>query len=192
MRRSDCRRDFIIYFRAMSTIIFGGGCFWCIEAVFRRLKGVTGVMSGYAGGDRPEPSYETVSRGNSGHAEVVRVEFDPAQITLDQLLAVFFTMHDPTTMNRQGGDVGEQYRSVIFYTDEVQKPAIEAYKQKLEKDGVFDAPIVTAVEKAPEFYPAEDYHQSYYENNPQNPYCAAIISPKLGKLRKEFSHLLRD
>lgn len=176
----------------MSSIIFGGGCFWCIEAVFRRLKGVMVVMSGYAGGDMARPSYEAVSGGNSGHAEVVHVEFDPAQITLDQLLAVFFTMHDPTTVNRQGGDVGEQYRSVVFYTEDAQKSVIEAYKAKLEKDGVFGKPIVTTIEKAPEFYPAEDYHQSYYENNPQNPYCAAIISPKLGKLRKEFSHLLRD
>lgn len=175
----------------MSSIIFGGGCFWCVEAVFRRLRGVHKVTSGYAGGNLSKPSYEAVSEGRSGHAEVVRVEFDPTEISLDQLLAVFFTMHDPTTMNRQGNDVGEQYRSVIFSTAKTQIAVIEKYIQKLTDEKIFDAPIVTKIESSPKFYPAEEYHQAYYENNASNPYCEAIISPKLAKLRREFSHLLR-
>lgn len=176
----------------MQSIIFGGGCFWCIEAVFRRLKGVSAVTSGYAGGDARGADYETVSGGRSGHVEVVKIEFDPNIVSLDQLLAVFFTMHDPTTLNRQGNDVGAQYRSVIFYMDDEQRAAIEKYIQKLTDEKIFDAPIVTEIKKSLEFYAAEQYHQQYYENNASNPYCEAIISPKIAKLRREFAHLLKE
>ena len=176
----------------MSSIIFGGGCFWCVEAIFKRLRGVTKVVSGYAGGTISKPDYEAVCSGKTGHAEVIKVEFDPAKITLDQLLAVFFSSHDPTTVDRQGNDVGEQYRSVVFYSDEAQKQMIEKYLENLTREKTFDEPIVTQVEKAPEFFPAEDYHQNYYDSNPQNPYCQMVISPKIAKLREKFLPLLKE
>jgi peptide-methionine (S)-S-oxide reductase len=173
------------------TIVFGGGCFWCVEAIFQMLKGVESVTSGYAGGDMPNPSYEQVSRQRTGHAEVVRVVFDPSVVTLETLLAVFFTSHDPTTVNRQGGDVGEQYRSAVYYTDEAQKLVIESFIKKLTDDKTFSKPIVTEVKPLGAFYEAEGYHQNYYENNQDAPYCQAVIDPKIVKLRKTFAHLLK-
>lgn len=172
-------------------IVFGGGCFWCVEAVLEELRGVVEVTSGYAGGQSANPSYAEVSRGESGHVEVVRVTFDPAVIRLDQLFAVFFATHDPTTHNRQGNDVGEEYRSVIFYTSEAQQVAAQQYIAQLEAHVTFAKPIVTTVEPLVAFYAAEAEHQAYYRRNEGSGYCQVIISPKLAKLRKEFSDLLK-
>ncbi|MFA7286235.1 MAG: peptide-methionine (S)-S-oxide reductase MsrA [Patescibacteria group bacterium] len=176
----------------MATALFGAGCFWCTEAVMKSLKGVTAVRSGYAGGALENPSYEAVSTGATGHAEVVEVTFDPTLLTYEQLLEVFFGTHDPTQMNRQGNDIGTQYRSVIYYSDESQQVIAEAVKKRLQEDNTFGAPIVTAIEPAGIFYPAENYHQNYYALNPGNPYCQAIISPKVAKLRNKFAPLLKD
>ncbi len=170
----------------METLVLGGGCFWCTEAVFQRLKGVQKVVSGYMGGLFPNPSYREICTGKTGHAEVILVEFDPKQISLEELLLVFFKTHDPTTLNRQGNDVGTQYRSVIFYADEVQRLAAEKLIQDLETEQVFDAPIVTELTPASEFYPAEDYHQNYFNQNGYQPYCTFVIQPKLEKFKKEF------
>ncbi len=175
-----------------SKAIFGGGCFWCTEAVFERLKGVSGVESGYAGGNMPKPSYELVSGGDSGHAEVIQVEFDPAVISYQDLLNVFFASHDPTTLNQQGADKGTQYRSVVYYLDDAQRDMAEKYVAKLAADKVFDKPIVTEVKPAQEFYPAEKYHQDFYNNNQNYPYCQIVINPKLAKLREKFAHLLKE
>ncbi len=172
-------------------ITLGGGCFWCMEAVFQMLRGVESVMSGYTGGAMPNPTYEQVCGGATGHAEAVKVEFDPSIIRLNDLLAVFFTTHDPTTPNRQGHDIGTQYRSAIFYSSEEQKKTINAFIEKLNEEKTFSAPIVTQVEPASIFYPAEQYHQNYYANNPEQAYCQAVINPKLGKLRKSYAHLLK-
>jgi peptide-methionine (S)-S-oxide reductase len=171
--------------------IFGGGCFWCIEATLTRLRGVERVTSGYSGGTMPNPTYEQVCSGSSGHVEVVEVEYDPAIITYHDLLNVFFAMHDPTTLNRQGNDVGEQYRSVIFTEDEAQQKEAEAFIKQLTADGTFDKPIVTEVKPAMAFYKAEEYHQSYYDKNKEAGYCSVIISPKIAKLRKAFAPLLK-
>lgn len=168
---------------------FGGGCFWCTEAIFKELKGVTKVSSGYAGGSIPNPTYEQVCNGNTGHAEVIQIEFDPTQISYEQLVEVFFATHDPTTMNRQGNDVGEQYRSVIFYHDTTQKLAAEQVKIQVDQEKVYDRPIVTAVQPFENYYPAETYHQNYYANNAEQPYCQAVINPKLAKFRKRFAAL---
>jgi len=176
----------------MEAIVFGGGCFWCTEAVFQRLKGVNNVTSGYAGGTKENPLYEHVSSGRSGHAEVIQVEFDPAIISIADLLNVFFTTHDPTTLNQQGADVGTQYRSVIYYTNEQQRAVAEEFIQKLAQDKVFDSPITTEVKPLAEFYPAEDYHQDFYNRNDEYPYCQAIINPKLAKLRQKFANLLKE
>ena len=173
------------------TIIFGGGCFWCMEAVFQMLQGVNSVTSGYTGGTTPNPSYEDVCTGTTGHVEAIKIEFDPEIIKLNDLLAVFFTTHDPTTLNRQGNDVGTQYRSAIFYTNPKQKTEIDQFIQKLTDDQVFKDPIVTEVKPAGEFYEAEDYHKNYYRNNENKPYCQVIISPKIAKLRKQYRHLLQ-
>jgi peptide-methionine (S)-S-oxide reductase len=173
------------------TAVFGGGCFWCIEAVFQRLTGVLHVESGYMGGHVDKPTYRQVCAGNTGHVEVVRVTFDPAQIAFRDLLDVFFAMHDPTTENRQGNDVGEQYRSVIFYNDEEQRRIAEETIVELTAAKAFPEPIVTAVEPATTFYPAEDYHQNYYNENSRQPYCAFVISPKIAKLEKKFAERLR-
>lgn len=170
----------------METLVLGGGCFWCTEAVFQRLKGVEKVVSGYMGGLFPNPSYREICTGKTGHAEVILVEFDPKQISLEELLLVFFKTHDPTTLNRQGNDVGTQYRSVIFYADEVQRLAAEKLIQDLETEQVFDAPIVTELSPASEFYRAEDYHQNYFNQNGYQPYCTFVIQPKLEKFTKEF------
>ncbi len=161
---------------------FGGGCFWCVEAVFERLRGVESVVSGYAGGKTKNPTYDDICRGDTGHAEVVRITFDPSVITFGQLLEVFWEAHDPTTLNRQGADVGTQYRSVIFYHDEAQKQA--ALKSRDAASPKFSNPIVTEISPLPEFYTAERYHQDYFANNPYQPYCMVVISPKLRKLEK--------
>ena len=164
----------------------GGGCFWCVEAVLKPLRGVERVTSGYAGGRVPNPTYREVCSGLTGHAEVVQVAFDPSEISYRDILFVFFATHDPTTLNRQGADVGSQYRSVVYYHDEAQKAEAEAVIAELESEGVFDRPIVTEVAPLPTFYPAEAYHQDYYAQNPQAPYCQAVIAPKVAKLRKHF------
>jgi peptide-methionine (S)-S-oxide reductase len=169
--------------------VFGGGCFWCTEALFRELRGVERVVSGYAGGEDDRPTYERVSGGNTGHAEVISIHFDPSQITYHDLLTVFFATHDPTTLNRQGADVGTQYRSIILYTTESQKEAAEAYIETLIKDGVR---VVTTVEPLRAFYAAEEYHQAYYQNNKSAPYCALVIEPKLEKLHAACARLLKE
>ncbi len=163
-----------------------GGCFWCLEAVFLQLKGVSKAQSGYAGGRRPNPTYEQVCAGVTGHAEVVRVTYDPAVISFGDLLDVFFTIHDPTTLNRQGGDQGTQYRSAVFFESADQEREARAKIAALEAERVWDDPIVTEVAPLTEFYPAEQYHDNYFARNPQNPYCAAVIAPKVAKARKYF------
>ena len=164
----------------------GGGCFWCVEAVYERLPGVKSVSSGYAGGHTPNPTYQEVCTGDTGHAEVTQIEFDPTQITYEQLLAVFWEAHDPTTLNRQGADAGTQYRSVIFYKTDAQKAAAEISKQAAAK--MFSQPIVTEIAPLTVFYKAEGYHQDYYRNNRNAPYCRAVIRPKLDKLDKATKH----
>ena len=168
-----------------------GGCFWCLEAVFEQLRGVTKVMSGYSGGHVANPSYEAVCTGMTGHAEVTQVTFDPDQISLRDLLGVFFTIHDPTTLDRQGGDVGTQYRSAIFYHDDEQRRAAEEVIRELEAEHVFDDPIVTRIEPLEAFYPAEEYHREYYRRNPNQGYCRAVIAPKVAKLRSKFLEKLK-
>jgi peptide-methionine (S)-S-oxide reductase len=169
-----------------------GGCFWCLEAVFDQLKGVESVESGYMGGTRPNPSYEDVCTGRTGHAEVVRVTFDPAQLSYRDLLAVFFTIHDPTTLNRQGNDVGTQYRSAIFWHTEEQKRAAEEVVRRLDAEKLWSAPIVTEIAPASTFYQAEDYHQEYFARvGGSNPYCSYVIEPKVAKFRKKFLDRLK-
>jgi peptide-methionine (S)-S-oxide reductase len=171
----------------------GGGCFWCIEGTLTRLKGVETVVSGYTGGKTINPTYKDICTGMTGHAEVAQITFDPSVISFDVLLNVFFAMHDPTTLNRQGADVGTQYRSAIFYHNDQQKNEAEDFIKKLEEEKVFDRPIVTEVTPLGIFYPAEDYHQNYYrQNREKNSYCIAVIDPKINKLRKNFLHLLKD
>jgi peptide-methionine (S)-S-oxide reductase len=171
--------------------ILGGGCFWCLEAVFDRLRGVKSVESGYTGGQVDNPTYRQVCDGDSGHVEVVRVTFDPSEITFKDLLEVFFEIHDPTTLNQQGNDVGEQYRSVIFYTSEEQKAQAEEMIRELNEAKKYREPIVTAVEPAQKFYMAEAYHQEYYENNRMQPYCMFVVSPKVKKFEKVFGEKVR-
>ena len=168
-----------------------GGCFWCLEAVYDELKGVKNVDSGYTGGRRPSPTYEQVCTGTTGHAEVVRVEFDPAQVSYRQLLEVFFSIHDPTQLNRQGNDIGTQYRSAIFYENDEQRRVAQEIMAEIEREDVYGKPITTQLEPLGEFYPAEDYHRDYYARNPGQGYCAAIIAPKLAKFRKNFETLKR-
>lgn len=170
---------------------FGSGCFWCTEAVFQRLNGVLNVESGYSGGNVPSPSYEAVCTGKTGHAEVIQITFDPKIISFDELIEVFWKTHDPTTLNRQGNDVGTQYRSVIFYHNDKQKELAEKYKSELDKSGAFDKPIVTEISKYKNFYKAEDYHQNYYNNNSFQPYCSFVISPKIEKFEKVFKNKLK-
>jgi peptide-methionine (S)-S-oxide reductase len=171
------------------TITLAGGCFWCLEAVYDEVKGVLSVDSGYANGHVPNPSYRDVCTGTTGHAEVVQVKFDPSVITLRDLLNIFFTIHDPTTLNRQGGDVGTQYRSGIYYHSEDQKEAAEQAIRELEAQKVWDDPIVTEVEPLKDFYIAEDYHQEYFVRNQFQPYCMAVVAPKVSKFRKHFLEL---
>lgn len=167
----------------------GGGCFWCLEAVFEDLKGVASVTSGYAGGKSESPSYEAVCSGSTGHAEVVQIEFDPKVISYQQLMEIFFALHDPTTLNRQGNDVGTQYRSIVLYESEAQKSAAEAGKKKAQAN--YSSPIVTEIVPLTRFYPAESYHQGYYKQNPKKPYCGFVVAPKVAKMRKTFGHLLK-
>jgi len=163
-----------------------GGCFWCLEAVYEELKGVEKVESGYSGGTVPDPTYRQVSTGTTGHAEVVQVTFDPEVVSFKEILEVFFTIHDPTTLNRQGADVGPQYRSAIFYHDEEQRRAAEGVISELEAERVWDNPIVTEVTPFDAFYVAEDYHQGYYRNNEYQPYCQVVIAPKVAKFRSKY------
>ena len=165
-----------------------GGCFWCLEAVFDTLQGIERVVSGYSGGFVINPTYRQVCDGKTGHAEVVQITFDPAVISFAELLEVFFALHDPTTLNRQGADVGPQYRSAIFYHSPAQRDTAKAVIAQLTAEQVFAAPIVTEVTPATKFYPAEAYHQSYFANNPQQPYCMAVVSPKVTKMRKKFAY----
>lgn len=169
------------------TIVLGGGCFWCVESVFQNLQGVTAVESGYAGGDTKNPNYQSVCSGKTGHAEVVKVTFDPQTISREEILEIFFVVsHDPTTLNRQGNDVGTQYRSIILWSTPEQKETAEKVMQKLEANKTFNAPIVTELKELTDYYPAEDYHQNYFNNNPYQPYCLFSIPPKLNKLKKYF------
>ena len=170
----------------MELATFGSGCFWCTEAVFQQLKGVKSVKSGYAGGTTENPSYEQVCTGITGHAEVIQVEFDPSIISYEELLEVFFETHNPTTMNRQGNDVGTQYRSIILYHSDEQKEIAERVKKRLDESGKWKNPIVTEIKPFTEFYIAEDYHQDYYNQNKNQPYCRVVISPKLQKFEKSF------
>jgi peptide-methionine (S)-S-oxide reductase len=165
---------------------FGGGCFWCLEAAFQQLRGVEKVVSGYAGGKRQNPTYEQVCSGATGHAEVVQITFDPKVISFRDILGVLFTIHDPTTLNRQGGDIGSQYRSVIFYHSPEQLQTVKEVIAELEREGVWDDPIVTEIAPYTTFYPAEQYHQDYYNRNASQPYCAAVVAPKVAKVRKAY------
>lgn len=175
----------------LETATLGGGCFWCLEAVFRELEGVHSVISGYSGGTKPNPTYEEVCTGSTGHAEVVQVSFDPAKISYEEILNIFWSSHDPTTLNRQGPDEGTQYRSVIFYHKEDHQRVAEEFKIKLSSSGRWNAPILTEILPFLVFYQAEEYHQNYYSKNPHQGYCAVIIKPKLDKLRKEFISKLK-
>ncbi len=174
------------------TATFGSGCFWCTEAIFSRLKGVLEVESGYAGGHVKNPSYREVCTGTTGHAEACQIVYDPNVISYDELLEIFWKTHDPTTVNRQGNDIGPQYRSVIFYHNESQRLKALHYKEILDESGAFDAPIVTAIEPFTNFYPAENYHQDYFRLNGQQPYCQYVIVPKVEKFREAFRDKLRD
>ncbi len=171
--------------------VFGGGCFWCSEAIFSRLKGVRSVTPGYAGGETENPTYEEVCVGNTGHAEVIKIEFDPRAISYQQLLEVFWFTHDPTSLNRQGADGGTQYRSIILYSSEDQKKLAEESKQELMTANVFNKPIVTEIKLLSAFYEAESYHRDYYTKNYQQPYCQLVISPKIAKFREKFKSLLK-
>ncbi len=171
--------------------VFGSGCFWCTEAVFQQLNGVEKVTNGYSGGHLKDPTYEQICGKETGHAEVLEIEYDPAKISYDELLEIFWATHDPTTLNKQGNDTGPQYRSVIFYLDNIQKEKAEKYKEELDKSNAFDNPIVTAIEPFANFYPAENYHVDYYKNHSSQPYCYFVIKPKMDKLKKVFSGKLK-
>jgi peptide methionine sulfoxide reductase msrA/msrB len=175
----------------LATITLGGGCYWCVEAVYDNLKGVQSVVSGYAGGHTENPSYEAVCSGTTGHAEVVQITYDPTQTNTDEIFKVFFTVHDPTTLNRQGADIGTQYRSVIFYSNEEEKKVAQKVIADLNAAKVFDSPIVTTIEPLSKFYKAEDYHQNYYNNNKNQPYCKMVIQPKIEKFEKLFNNRLK-
>ena len=170
---------------------FGAGCFWCVEAIYQNVDGVISVTSGYSGGSVKNPTYEEVCSGKTGNAEVTQIVYDPKIISYDELLEIFWSSHDPTTLNRQGYDAGTQYRSVIFYHNEKQKTLAEKYKKKLESSGIYDGPIVTEISQFKEFYKAEDYHQNYYNQNSSQPYCRFVIQPKLEKFKKVFKNRLK-
>ena len=176
----------------LSEATFGNGCFWCSEAIFSRIKGVTNVIPGYSGGQKPNPSYEEVCSGTTGHAEVVRIVYDPQQISYFALLEVFFKTHDPTTLNRQGADVGTQYRSVVFYHNEEQKKMALKVKEELDKAGIWDDPIVTEVSKLERYYEAEKYHHNYFANNPDQAYCQFVVMPKVEKFKLLFRDKLKE
>jgi len=175
----------------LETATLAAGCFWCIEAVFDDLKGVEDVVSGYSGGHTSNPNYREVCSETTGHAEVVQIKFDPNEITFKEILQVFFTVHDPTTLNRQGNDVGSSYRSAIFYHSDEQKRIAEEVIKEVTGEAVYDNPIVTEVTKFDKFYPAEDYHQEYFANNPTQPYCAAVVAPKVSKFRQKYTSKLK-
>ena len=175
--------------KASATL--AGGCFWCLEAVYVELEGVEKVVSGYAGGAIPNPSYEQVCSGRTGHAEIVQVTFDPGVVTYEDLLGVFFTIHDPTTLNRQGNDVGTQYRSAIFYHDDEQKAAAEQAIREITEARIWSRPIVTEIVPLTDFYAAEAYHQDYFKNNPYQPYCQVVVAPKVAKFRKQYFSRLK-
>ncbi len=177
---------------ATELATLGGGCFWCLEAAYGAVEGIEAVQSGYAGGDVPNPSYQQVCTGRTGHAEVVQLRYDPEVIGYRDLLEIFFTLHDPTTLNRQGADVGTQYRSVIFHHDEEQRRIAEELMRELSEAGIWQDPIVTQLEPLPTFYPAEDYHRDYYVRNTEQPYCQVVIAPKLSKLRQKFAARLKS
>jgi peptide-methionine (S)-S-oxide reductase len=174
------------------TAMLAAGCFWCVEAVFDDLKGVKDVVSGYSGGHKDNPTYQEVCSETTGHAEVVQIRFDPTELTFRDLLQVFFTVHDPTTLNRQGGDVGTSYRSAIFYHSDEQKRVAEEVIAEITAEGIYDNPIVTEVKPVDRFWPAEDYHQEYFANNPNQPYCAAVVAPKVAKFRQKFLSRLKS
>jgi peptide-methionine (S)-S-oxide reductase len=176
----------------METATLGGGCFWCLEAIFLDLRGVARVRSGYSGGSVAEPTYEEVCQGSTGHAEVVQFDFDPSQVSYREILEVFFATHDPTTLNRQGADVGTQYRSVVFFHSPDQRATARAVMEELAAEGVWEDPIVTALTPFSVFYPAEGYHEDYFRRNPQQPYCQAVINPKVAKFRTSFAHKLKS
>lgn len=176
----------------LKTAVLGGGCFWCVETIFEDIKGVEKVESGYSGGTTKKPTYQEVCSGTTGHAEVVRIWYNPEIISYKELLYVFFHIHDPTTLNRQGADVGTQYRSVIFYSDENEKQIAEAMISEISEKKLWQNPVVTELSPLKEFYIAEDYHQNYYKNNPEKSYCSVVIAPKVRKFYKEFPHLLKD
>lgn len=176
----------------LDTATFGAGCFWCVEAIFQQIKGVKSVKSGYTGGHIKNPSYKEVCSGTTGHAEVAQIIFNPDTVSFTKLLEVFFQTHDPTTLNKQGADVGTQYRSAIFYHSQEQKETAENVIEKLTDENIFGKPIVTEVTKIGDFYPAEDYHQDYYYNNSEQGYCRIVITPKLEKFKKVFSDLVKD
>lgn len=176
----------------LETATLAAGCFWCVEAVFDDLRGVEDVVSGYSGGTKENPTYREVCDGTTGHAEVAQIRFDPAVISFKDVLRVFFSVHDPTTLNRQGNDVGTQYRSAIFYHSPEQKQAAEEVIREITDEGVYDAPIVTEVTPFEKFWPAEDYHQEYFANNANQPYCTAVVAPKVAKFRKKFVDKLKS
>ncbi len=177
--------------QASEVATIGAGCFWCVEAVYQELGGILSVESGYAGGQVQDPTYEQVCTGASGHAEVCRIRFDPEKLSYEELLEVFWRTHDPTTLNRQGGDTGTQYRSVIFYHDERQRAAAERSRREQDASGAWENPIVTEISPVPRFYPAEAYHRDYYRRNPRQPYCGLVVRPKVEKFRKLFGGRLR-
>ncbi len=176
---------------SLPVIVLGGGCFWCTEAVYVQVRGVTDVESGYCNGHVQRPSYEQVCTGSTGHAEVVRLTYDPAQVSVRQLLEIFFVVHDPTQLHRQGNDVGTQYRSGIYYTDPAQKEVADALIREMGQDKTFGAPIVTEVQPLANYWPAEDYHQDFFARNPYQGYCLAVAAPKVAKFRKTFASLVR-
>ena len=176
--------------KKLEVAVLAGGCFWCLEAVYDQVSGVTDVVSGYAGGQSSNPTYKQVCSGDTGHAEVVRVAFDPALISYEEILGIFFSIHDPTMLNRQGADVGTQYRSAIFYNSENQKTAAEAMIRQLAEEKVWGKPVVTEVTPLDVFYPAEDYHQDYFARNPYQGYCQFVVAPKVSKFKKKYAHLL--
>ena len=176
----------------LETATLAAGCFWCVEAVFDDLKGVEDVVSGYSGGHTENPTYREVCNGDTGHAEVAQIKYDPSVISFKDVLRVFFSVHDPTTMNRQGNDIGTQYRSAIYYHNDQQKRDAEEVIKEITDEGVFDDPIVTEVTPFEKFWPAEDYHQEYFANNPNVPYCAAVVSPKVKKFRQKFADRLKS
>ena len=177
--------------KTVQTAIFGGGCFWCTETIFKHLRGIKSVVSGYAGGTVENPTYEQVSSGKTGHAEVTKIEFDPKIIAYPKLLEIFFAFHDPTTLNRQGGDVGSQYRSIILFTSPDQEIQARNYIKKLGDQKIYTDKIVTEVKPLNKFFEAEESHQNYYDNNPLLPYCQVVISPKLAKIREKYAQLLK-